>query len=93
MQKLINKLDMSNSMIELKAKTKKWGNSVGIIIPKGVINIKPNKTIRIIIEEKEHKFMTVEDLMKLGRKHPLKFNESTQKLMEEIDKEFRLIDD
>ena len=43
-------------MIELEVKARKWGNSIGISLPKDVIekaNIKPNKEVRLLIQDKK----------------------------------------
>lgn len=40
-----------------EVKTKQWGNSLGVIIPKEVVNalkIKPHEKIKIIVEKKEN---------------------------------------
>ncbi len=42
-------------MIEVKTTARKWGNSIGISLPKEVIeqaNIEPNQEIRLYIPEK-----------------------------------------
>ena len=73
-------------MIELKAKTKKWGNSIGIIIPKEVIrqqNIKPDQEVTLIISKKP--ITRGKDIW-----GTFKFKESTEKLMRQIDKEFNV---
>lgn len=41
----------------IEVKTKQWGNSIGVIIPKKVVNtlkIKPEETILIEVEKKEN---------------------------------------
>lgn len=73
-------------MMEIKAKTKKWGNSIGVLIPKEVVkeeNIRPEQEITIIINAKP---------LTRGRDifGKFKFKESTDKLMREIDREFNL---
>ena len=73
-------------MMELKAKTKKWGNSIGIVIPKEVVrqeDIKPNQEIVLIVNTKP--ITRAKDIF-----GTLKFKESTDKLMREIDKEFNV---
>ena len=42
-------------MMEIKAKTRKWGNSIGVLIPQGVVEeekIKPNQEITLMISTK-----------------------------------------
>ena len=75
---------MYNSMIELKAKTKKWGNSIGILIPKEAIrkeNIKPDQEVTVLISAKP--------ITKAGDIFgTMKFKKSTEELMREVDKDF-----
>ena len=71
-------------MMEIKAKTKKWGNSIGILIPKEAImkeNIKPDQEVTVLISAKP--ITTGRDIF--GK---WKFKKSTEKLMREVDKEF-----
>ena len=73
-------------MMEIKARTKKWGNSIGILIPKQVVNeekIKPNQEITLMISTKP--ITKGKDIF-----GTLKFKEPTEKLMREIDKEFNV---
>ncbi len=73
-------------MMEIKSKTKKWGNSIGVLIPKEVIrqqNIIPNQEIILTITKKP--ITKGKDIW-----GTLKFKESTQELMRELDKEFGL---
>ncbi|MBI3035360.1 hypothetical protein HYY71_03485 [Candidatus Woesearchaeota archaeon] len=73
-------------MMEIKAKTKKWGNSIGILIPKEAVrkeNIKPEQEVTLLISAKP----TTKGKDIWGT---LKFKESTEELMREIDREFGL---
>ena len=73
-------------MMEIKAKTKKWGNSIGIVIPKEAVmkeNIKPNQEVTVLISSKP--ITKVKDIF-----GTFKFKEPTEKLMREIDKEFNV---
>ena len=73
-------------MLEVKIKTKKWGNSIGILIPKEAIRkekIKPDQEVTVLISSKP--IIKVKDIF-----GTLKFKESTDKLMREIDKEFNV---
>ena len=73
-------------MMEIKVKTKKWGNSIGIVIPKEAVKqekIKPNQEITLMISTKS--ITKGKDIW-----GTLKFKESTEELMREIDKEFGL---
>lgn len=71
-------------MMEIKTKTKKWGNSIGILIPKEAIrkeNIKPDQEVTVLISAKP--------ITKAGDIFgTMKFSKSTDKLMRELDKEF-----
>lgn len=69
-------------MTEIDCKTRKWGSSIGVIIPRDVVkreNIKPNETLHIIVK----KMPFAKDLWNLG---PLKRMESTQKIKDELRK-------
>ncbi|MBI5148280.1 hypothetical protein HZA33_01220 [Candidatus Pacearchaeota archaeon] len=72
-------------MIEVNAKTKQWGNSLGILIPRRAVlkgKLKPEQEIRIIIEKpKATKVRDIFGKLKVRGK-------STQKALEEIDREF-----
>ncbi|MBS3153616.1 hypothetical protein J4426_03575 [Candidatus Woesearchaeota archaeon] len=65
-------------MKELIRTTKKWGNSVGILLGK---DFKPNTKVRVLISE-EKKVTKAGDVFGI-----LKMKTSTEKLMKEIDKE------
>lgn len=71
-------------MIEIKAKTKKWGNSIGILIPKEAVRkekIKPDQEVVIVLTSKP--ITKAGDLM-----GTMKFSKPTAQLMKELDKEF-----
>ena len=73
-------------MMEIKARTKKWGNSIGIIIPKEVIrqqNIKPDQEITLMISKKP--ITKGKDIWRT-----FKFKKSTEQLMREVDKDFNV---
>ena len=72
--------------MEIETETKKWGSSLGIIIPKKVVNkerIQEGQKIRIDILTK--KKTTGEDIF--GK---LKFKKPIQVLLDETDKDFEL---
>lgn len=55
-------------MLEFKAKPKKWGNSIGITIPKDVIkkgNLKENEKIEVLIVEKTADLMNIFGSLKM----------------------------
>ncbi len=68
-------------MAQFKAIVKRWGNSLGVVLPKGVIaetKIKPGQEVEVILPKKvdlSKIFGTLKDWKK-----------PTQKIMEEIDK-------
>ena len=71
-------------MMEITAKTKKWGSSIGVIIPKEVIreqNIKADQEVTLTISKKP--ITTGKDLW-----GTFKFKKSTEQLMREVDKDF-----
>ena len=73
-------------MMEIKAKTRKWGNSIGVLIPKEVVkieNIKPNQEITIMIRNKP--ITKGKDIW-----GTLKLNKTVDQLMREVDKDFGL---
>ena len=73
-------------MMEIKAKTKKWGNSIGILIPKEAIkkeNIKLDQEVTILISSKP--ITTGRDIW-----GTFKFKKSTEQLMREVDKDFNV---
>lgn len=78
--------------MEIETKTKKWGSSLGLIIPKEIVReerIRAGQKIRIDILTK--KKTTGADIFEMVKKHPLpkrKDKRSTQEILDEIDKEF-----
>ena len=70
-------------MMEIKAKTRKWGNSIGVILPKELVRvekIKANEEITLHIHKKV--FTKGRDIW-----GTMKFKESTEKLMRQVDKD------
>ena len=65
-------------MIEIETTTRKWGNSVGILLGK---SFKPNTKVRVLISEKK-KVTTAGDIFGI-----LKLKKSAEELEKEIDKE------
>lgn len=66
-------------MIELKTTARKWGSSIGIALPKDVVekaNIRPNREVRVFVEDKKM------DLSKVFG--TLKINKPTQEIIDEI---------
>ncbi len=66
-------------MIELETKARKWGNSIGVSLPKDVIkkaNIKPDKEVRLFIQDKKVDISKVFGTLKIKR--------STQEILDEI---------
>ena len=63
----------------INVKTKKWGNSIGVIIPSETIeklNIKPEETITIEVTKKEN---VLEEMFGKG-----KFKKPTAQILKEI---------
>jgi len=70
--------------MEIETKTKKWGSSLGVIIPKKIVEeerIGENQKIKILAVETKTK-TRIKDIF--GK---LKFKKPTQQLLDEIDKE------
>lgn len=68
-------------MVQTQTKTKKWGNSIGIVLPKSLVeeaNIKPNETIVIEIK-KVHKAKEFFGLLS-------NWNKSEQEIKDELKK-------
>ena len=66
-------------MIEVETIARKWGNSLGISLPKDIVekaNIKPNTEVRVFIQDKKV------DLSKVFG--TLKIKEPTQKILDDI---------
>jgi len=76
-------------MKQIKAVVKKWGNSLGVVLPKEIIdreNIREGVEINVSISSKNAS--TVADLFDLSKKMGLpKLKKSTEKIMREIDRE------
>jgi antitoxin component of MazEF toxin-antitoxin module len=71
-------------MVEIKVKTRKWGNSIGIIIPKEVVKkekIKPRQEVSILLIKNSSALKKTFGTMKDKIKEP------TQRIMDEIDRE------
>ncbi len=79
-------------MEQINAKIKKWGNSLGIVLPMKVVekeNLKEGLEITVTVQPK--KKMTVGDLMKLSKELGLDKklkNIDTSKALREVDKYF-----
>jgi len=77
--------------MEIETITKKWGSSLGLIIPKKIVReerIQAGQKIRVNILSK--KKTTGADIFEMVKKHPLpkrKDKRSTQEVLDEIDKE------
>lgn len=69
----------------INVKVKRWGNSLGVIIPKEVINnqdIKEGKHIELVIKSKKE--VRVEDVFGILKG---KLKKSTFQIMKEVDKD------
>jgi len=70
-------------MIEIKSKLRKWGNSLGVIVPQKVIEnekVKEGENIIILLKKEE------DNILKemFGS---FKFKKSTEELLKEVDNE------
>ncbi len=66
----------------IETPTKKWGNSIGVVIPRSAIeasNIKPGEKITIEIQKKENPLKEL-----FGA---LKFKKPTEEILKEVRKE------
>ncbi|MBO3753828.1 MAG: AbrB/MazE/SpoVT family DNA-binding domain-containing protein [Candidatus Brockarchaeota archaeon] len=71
-------------MVEIKVKTRKWGNSIGIIIPKEVVKrekLKSGQEISILILKNSGILKRTFGSMRDRIKKP------TQRIMDELDRE------
>ncbi len=69
-------------MIEVTSQVRKWGSSVGIVIPKEAAkraNVKEGDTIRLLVMGKNNPIAETFGIAKLKR--------PTKKILEEIDRE------
>jgi len=69
---------------EVECTTKKWGSSIGIVIPKSVVereHIKPNEKIRILVK----KVPLARDLWGIA---PFKKKQSTQEIKDWLRKQW-----
>ena len=66
-------------MIKIKTRLRKWGNSLGVVVPKSLNNLRENEEVTILI--KVHS----PNLKKLFGAH--KFKKPTNKILNEVDKE------
>lgn len=76
--------------MEIEIQTKKWGSSLGIIIPKEIVRKERIEKGQKIIVDILSKKTTVGDIFRMVEKNPLpktKDKRSTQEVMDEIDKE------
>ena len=77
-------------MESIKTKVRKWGNSFGVVIPKGVIKNKGLREGEEVFVSIQGKGWTVGEVMKEAKR--LGLNEklrkiNTQKLLDEVDRE------
>jgi antitoxin component of MazEF toxin-antitoxin module len=74
-------------MEEIKVKAKKWGNSLGFILPRKIVEMEGVKEGEdVVITVRQRKPLTVAKLLEIAKKHPLKKSKkSTQEIMDQID--------
>ena len=66
-------------MIEIETTARKWGNSIGIALPKDVVekaNIEPDKEIKVFIQDKRVNLSKVFGTLKIKK--------PTQEILDEI---------
>lgn len=71
--------------MEIETRTRQWGSSLGVILPKEIVQkegLKENQIIKILAIKTKEK-TKVKDIF--GK---LKFKKKTKALLEEIDREF-----
>lgn len=69
-------------MAQVNLRLRKWGNSIGVVVPQEVLigeKAKEGDEVKVIIKKKKS------DLRKLWGKY--KFKQPTEEIMKEIDKE------
>jgi antitoxin component of MazEF toxin-antitoxin module len=69
-------------MTEIECIAKKWGGSIGVVLPKDIVekeHITPEERIRIVVK----KIPLARDIWNLG---PVATKESTQKIKDELRK-------
>ena len=77
-------------MEHITARVKKWGTSLGIILPKKVVrNEKIKEGLKVEISIQPENILTVEELMRFARKHQFtkQLKKSTTQIMKDIDDE------
>jgi len=75
-------------MVNITAKLKRVGNSLGIIVPSNVIdsnNLKEGEELFVNIQLNE--VSSVGQMLADARKHKLNFKKSTQEILDEIDRD------
>ena len=79
-------------MEQINARIKRWGNSFGIVLPRGVVEKEElDEGSEIIVTVQHKKKMTAGDLMKISRKLGLDKklkNVDTKKALREVDEAF-----
>ena len=79
-------------MEQINVKAKKWGNSIGIVLPKSIVEKEQiDEGTDLIVNVRTKKRTTVADLMELGRRLDMikklqKIN--TLKALKEVDEAF-----
>ncbi len=57
-------------MIEVETTARRWGNSIGISLPRDIVeraNIKPNKQVRVFIQDKKIDLSKVFGTLKIDK--------------------------
>ncbi|MFH0971562.1 MAG: AbrB/MazE/SpoVT family DNA-binding domain-containing protein [Candidatus Micrarchaeota archaeon] len=73
---------MDAYMVWIEAKLRRWGRSLGVVVPMGAVkaeNLKEGDTVKLGVLRKAHPFKEL-----FGA---VKFKGDTQKILDELDKE------
>jgi antitoxin component of MazEF toxin-antitoxin module len=75
-------------MVNINTKLKRIGNSLGIVVPSEIVNNKELKEGQeLIISIEINEGSNVNRMLEEARKQKLKFKRSTQKILDEINKD------
>ena len=84
-QKLVKSvIPTSYTMQEALVKTKKWGNSLGIILPADVVKAERLKEGEIVVVKIERKYNVLKEMF-----GTVKFKRPTEEILKEVRKEMK----
>ena len=83
---VLYKLDRYNSgrhmVLEVEVKLKKWGSSIGLVLPKKAVEkegLKEGDSVKVVVFREHHPFK--------GLFGVYKFSKSTEEILKEVDEE------